>query len=202
MKLTFQSRGVPLISDQKRSGKLSVSDILAVHFEKDYNTNGVLVAPQFAFPGLMAVGLAVQMYIAEWKRSLGHVIACDLEIEKDGITGHPDINDFTDNSISECKATTRRAPIGFQPGDDVRSLLYDSSLEDYFAQTACYMQMREVPKGELIVCYLKGDYSGIDAFWDSYILEDAEQYTQGIWNLVKSYRDVICKKCKKMYCAC
>lgn len=201
MKLTFQSRGIPLISDQKRSGKLSVSDILAVHFDKDYNKERESTTP-FAFPGLMAVGLAVQMYVAEWKRSLGHVIACDLEIEKDGITGHPDINDFTDNSVAECKATTRKAPIGFQPGDDVTTLLYDSSLEDFFAQLACYMVMREVPRGELIVCYLKGNYSGIDAFWDSYILEDAEEYTQGIWSLVKSYRDVLCRKCKKMYCTC
>lgn len=201
MKLTFQSRGIPLISDQKRSGKLSVSDILAVHFEKDYNRNGVL-APQFAFPGLMAVGLAVQMYVAEWKRSLGHVIICDTEIEREGITGHPDIIDFTDRTIIEIKATTRRAPIGHKPGDDITPLLYDNSLEDYFAQLSCYMEIWGFNRGELIPCYLKGDYSVIDAFWDSYILEDAEQYTQGIWNLVKSYRDVICRKCKKMYCVC
>ena len=194
---------MPLFSDQVRSGKLSVSDILAVHYGKEKLPSDSLSRfIDLEYGGLMALGLAVQMYIIEWRRSEGHTIACDIEIEKDGITGHPDINDFTANSVVECKATTRRAPIGFKPGDDVTTLLYDSSLEDYFAQLACYMEMREVKRGELIVCYLRGDYSGIDAFWDSYILEDAEEYTNGIWNLAKSYRDVLCKKCKKMYCSC
>jgi hypothetical protein len=199
MRLTFQSRGVPLLSNQVRSGKLSVSDILNVHYQKVKEADK---QAEFAFPGLIALGLAVQMYVEEWKRSQGHIIVCDIEVEKDGITGHPDINDFTIDCVTECKATTRRAPIGYKLGEDITPLLYDSSLEDYFAQLACYMEMREVKRGELIVCYLKGDYSGIEAFWDSYILEDAEEYTNGIWRLVSSYRDVLCKGCKKMYCTC
>lgn len=103
------------------------------------------------------------------------------EMQKDGVIGNPDLYDTLDNRIHEIKLTNKSS----------RHDIESDKFWSYWEQLKCYCVLAGTNRGGLHICFLRGDYRGLEMDYQYWEDEFTPQQLFETWRMMTTHREVL-----------